>query len=139
MRMLSRRSSLGSIAILLAFSLLSRAPDALAREVYNLTGLPVYPYLTTADMDDVARTDTMGHWCTRFTAEASAPLQVVEDWYRKALVNASETNLRNDQRYRDYQNLTGIKLAVGVDYVTVFRIGNQPTTSIELFKCSHAR
>jgi ADP-ribose pyrophosphatase YjhB (NUDIX family) len=139
MRMLSRRSSLGSIAILLAFSLLSTAPDALAREVYNLTGLPVYPYLTTADMDDVARTDTMGHWCTRFTAQASAPLEVVEDWYRKALVNASETNLRNDQRYRDYLNLTGIKLAVGVDYVTVFRAGNQPTTSIELFKCSRAK
>jgi len=137
--MLSRRSSLGSIAILLAFSLLSTAPDALAREVYNLTGLPVYPYLTTADMDDVARTDTMGHWCTRFTAQASAPLEVVEDWYRKALVNASETNLRNDQRYRDYLNLTGIKLAVGVDYVTVFRTGNQPTTSIELFKCSRAK
>src|ERR1700733_372275 len=136
MRMLSRRSSLGSIAILLAFSLLSTAPDALAREVYNLTGLPVYPYLTTADMDDVARTDTMGHWCTRFTAQASAPLEVVEDWYRKALVNASETNLRNDQRYRDYLNLTGIKLAVGVDYVTVFRNGNQPTTSIEQSKCS---
>ena len=137
--MLSRRSSLGSIAILLAFSLLSTAPNALAREVYNLTGLPVYPYLTTADMDDVARTDTMGHWCTRFTAEASAPLEVVEDWYRKALVNASETSLRNDQRYRDYSNLTGIKLAVGVDYVTVFRNGNQPTTSIELFKCSRAK
>jgi hypothetical protein len=137
--MLSRRSSLGSIAILLAFSLLSTAPNALAREVYNLTGLPVYPYLTTADMDDVARTDTMGHWCTRFTAEASAPLEVVENWYRKALVNASETNLRNDQRYRDYLNLTGIKLAVGVDYVTVFRNGNQPTTSIELFKCSRAK
>ena len=137
--MLSRRSSLGSIAILLAFSLLSTAPNALAREVYNLTGLPVYPYLTTADMDDVARTDTMGHWCTRFTAQASAPLEVVEDWYRKALVNASETNLRNDQRYRDYLNLTGIKLAVGVDYVTVFRTGNQPTTSIELFKCSRAK
>jgi hypothetical protein len=87
----------------------------------------------------VARTDTMGHWCTRFTAEASAPLEVVENWYRKALVNASETNLRNDQRYRDYLNLTGIKLAVGVDYVTVFRNGNQPTTSIELFKCSRAK
>ena len=137
--MLSRRSSLGSIAILWAFSLLSTAPNALAREVYNLTGLPVYPYLTTADMDDVARTDTMGHWCTRFTAQASAPLEVVEDWYRKALVNASETNLRNDQRYRDYLNLTGIKLAVGIDYVTVFRNGNQPTTSIELFKCSRAK
>src|SRR3984957_12082995 len=135
MRMLSRRSSLGSIAILLAFSLLSTAPNALAREVYNLTGLPVYPYLTTADMDDVARTDTMGHWCIRFTAEASAPLEVVEDWYRKALVNASETNLRNDEKYKSYINLSGIKLAVGLDSVTVFRTGNQSTTLIELFKC----
>src|ERR1700723_4271372 len=109
--MLSRRTCPASIAILLTFSLLSTVPNARARDVYNLTGLPVYPYLTTADMDDVARTDTMGHWCTRFTAEASAPLEVVENWYRKALINASETNLRNDQRYRDYSNLTGIKLA----------------------------
>ena len=137
--MLSLRSRLGSIAILLTFALLSTVPSAWTKEVYNLTGLPVYPYLTTADMDNVARTDTMGHWCTRFTAEASAPLEIVEDWYRKALVNPSETNLRNDQRYRDYSNLSGIKLAVGIDYVTVFRIGNQPTTSIELFKCSRAK
>jgi hypothetical protein len=104
-----------------------------------LTGLPVYPYLAAADMDTVARTDTLGHWCIRFTAEASGPLQVVEDWYRKALVNPSETNLRNDQRYRDYADLSGVKLAVGIDYVTVFRIGNQSTTSIELFKCSRSR
>ena len=133
--MLSRRTSLGSIAILLAFSLLSTTRSAWAKEVYNLTGLPVYPYLTTADMDSVARTDALGHWCTRFTAQASAPLEVVEEWYRKALVKPSETDLHNDQRYRNYVNLSGIKLAVGIDYVTVFRIGNQPTTSIELFKC----
>src|SRR5277367_6445333 len=101
MPMLSRRSSLRSIAILLAFSLSGAAPSAGSKEVHNLTGLPVYPYVTTADMDTVARTDTLGHWCIRFTAEASGSLQVVEDWYRKALVNPSETNLRNDQRYRD--------------------------------------
>ena len=137
--MLSRRTSLGSIAILLTFSLLSTAPNAWTREVYNLTGLPVYPYLTTADMDTVARTDTLGHWCARFTAQASDPLAVVEEWYRKALVKPSETDLHNDPAYRNYVNLSGIKLAVGIDYVTVFRTGNQPTTSIELFKCSRAR
>ena len=137
--MLCRRMSPGSIAIFWAFSLMSTAPNAWAREVYNLTGLPVYPYLTTADMDNVARTDTMGHWCTRFTAQASAPLEVVEEWYRKALVKASETNLRNAQRYRDDVDLSGIKLAIGIDYVTVFRIGNQSTTSIELFKCGRPR
>jgi hypothetical protein len=63
----------------------------------------------------------------------------VEDWYRKALVNPSETNLHNDERYRDYVNLVGIKLAVGIDYVTVFRTGTQSTTSIELFRCSRSK
>ena len=137
--MLSRRTSLGSIAILLTFSLSSIAPNAWAKEVYNWTGLPVYPDVITADMDSVARTDTLGHWCARFTAQASAPLEVVEEWYRKALVKPSETDLHNDQRYRDYVNLSGIKLAVGTDYVTVFRTGNQSTTSIELFKCGPPR
>ena len=138
--MLSRQtSSPVAIAILLTVSLSSTVPNARAREVYNSTGLPVYPYLTTADMDNVARTDTLGHWCIRFTAQASAPLEVVEEWYRKALVAPSETNLRNDQRYRNFVALSGIKLAVGIDYVTVFRIGNQSTTSIELFKCGASR
>jgi hypothetical protein len=132
---LGRQNRLRSIAVLLTFSFLGTVPNARSKDVYNLTGLPVYPYLTGADMDSVARTDTMGHWCIRFTAQASAPLEVVEDWYRKTLVNASETNLRNDERYKDYVNLTGIKLAVGLDSVTVFRTGNQSTTLIELFKC----
>lgn len=132
---LGRQNRLGSIAVLLTFSFLGAVPNARSKDVYNLTGLPVYPYLTGADMDSVARTDTMGHWCIRFTAEASAPLEVVEDWYRKTLVNASETNLHNDERYKGYVNLTGIKLAVGLDSVTVFRSGNESTTSIELFKC----
>jgi hypothetical protein len=132
---LGRQNRLRSIAVLLTFSFLGAVPNARSKDVYNLTGLPVYPYLTGADMDSVARTDTMGHWCIRFTAEASAPLEVVEDWYRKTLVNASETNLRNDESYKGYVNLTGIKLAVGLDSVTVFRSGNQSTTLIELFKC----
>jgi|SRR5271156_3606065 len=137
--MLSRRTRLESIAILLTFSFLSMAPRAWAKEVYNLTGLPVYPYVITADMDSVARTDALGHWCARFTAQATDPLEVVEEWYRKALVKPSETNLHNDQAYRNYVNLSGIKLAVGTDYVTVFRIGTQSTTSIELFKCGPSR
>jgi hypothetical protein len=139
MRILNRRTRLSSIAVLSIFPFLAAASTASAKDVYNLTGLPVYPYLSAAEMDSVARTDTMGHWCTRFAAEASAPLEVVEDWYRKALVNPSETNLHNDAGYRNYINLSGIKLAVGLDYVTVFRVGNGSTTSIELFKCSAGR
>ncbi|MGB6352564.1 MAG: hypothetical protein WBF21_01160 [Steroidobacteraceae bacterium] len=136
---MNRRTRLSSIAATSLFSILQAASSTWARDVYNLTGLPVYPYLSAAEMDTVARTDSMGHWCTRFAAEASAPLEVVENWYRKALANASETNLHGDANYRNYVNLSGIKLAVGLDYVTVFRVGNGSTTSIELFKCSAGR
>jgi hypothetical protein len=37
--------------------------------VVNLTGLPVFPYLSKAVMDRVTKTDALGHWCSRFTAE----------------------------------------------------------------------
>ena len=122
--------------VLLSISLVEFAPVATAQAVYNLTGLPAYPNLHEAKMDAVARTDKMGHWCTRFAADTSDPLDAVEAWYRKALVNASETDLNNDERYRNYLNLTGIKLALGIDYVTVFRTADRSSTSIELFRCS---
>jgi hypothetical protein len=116
--------------------LVSGSTAVWADSVYNLTGLPMYPNVNRAKMDDVARTDKMGHWCNRFSADSFAPLEVVEAWYRKTLINASETDLKNDERYKDYFNLVGVKLAIGIDYVTVFRTGGQTTTSIELFKCS---
>jgi hypothetical protein len=107
-----------------------------AATVYNPTGLPLYPDVNSAKMDEVARTDKMGHWCNRFSADTSAPLEVVEAWYRKTLTHPSETDLINDERYRNYPRLAGVKLAVGIDYVTVFRAGEQSTTTIELVKCS---
>lgn len=130
-----RRARLVS-GVLLSLSLLEFAPVAAAQAVKNLTGLPVYPNLNEARMDAVARTDKMGHWCTRFAADTSDPLDAVEEWYRKALVNASETDLNNDVRYRNYLNLRGIKLALGIDFVTVFRSADRSSTSIELFRCS---
>ena len=87
-------------------------------------------------MDNVAKTDTLGHWCIRLAAESFDSLGAVEDWYRKALPGASETDLNHDERYRNYSKLSGIKLGLGIDSVTVFRAANQSTTSIELFKCS---
>jgi hypothetical protein len=87
-------------------------------------------------MDGVARTDALGHWCNRFSAETFDRLDMVQDWYRKALINASETDLNNDERYTSLVKLSGIKLALGIDYVTVFRSANQTVTSIELFRCS---
>ena len=120
---------------LLALVLLSAVTTAGAEEVENVTGLPAYPNFSYARMDAVARTDKMGHWCNRFSGYAFDPLEVVESWYRKALLNASETDLKNDERYRNL-DLSGIKLAVGIDYITVYRITNQSSTIIELFRCS---
>lgn len=130
------RTCLRSIASLLAFSFLSAASIAPAESVYNLTGLPVYPNLSKAEMDSVARTDALGHWCTRFAAETFDPLEVVEAWYRKILAHASETDLNHDERYGKFGHLSGIKLALGIDSVTVYRTANQSSTSIELFRCS---
>jgi hypothetical protein len=123
------------IFYLYSLLLLSGAPLGFAREVINVTGLPAYPNLSDAKMDDVWKTDTMGHWCARFAGSTSDPLEVVEAWYRKVLFRASETDLNNDPKYAGVMKLSGIKLAMGIDSVTIFRAANQSTTSIELFKC----
>ena len=123
-----------SIVRLLVCIYLISATTANAQRVYNLTGLPLYPNLTSAQMDSVTKTDALGHWCMRFAAETFASLDTVEDWYRKALPGASETDLNHDERYHGYLNLSGIKLAFDIDSVTVFRAANQSHTSIELFK-----
>jgi hypothetical protein len=104
--------------------------------VANLTGLPAYPNLHQARMDDAWKTDTLGRWCARFAANTFDPLEVVETWYRKVLIGASETDLNNDPKYSGAPGLTGIKLALGIDSVTIFRVANQATTTIELFRCS---
>lgn len=140
----SRRNRLQSIhhvsivSLLICFHFIA-VPTADAQGVYNLTGLPLYPDLTSAQMDSVTRTDALGHWCMRFAAETFASLDTVEDWYRKALPAASETDLNHDERYNGYFKLSGIKLAFGIDSVTVFRTANQSHTSIELFKCSQPK
>jgi hypothetical protein len=112
------------------------ASPAGSDEVYNVTGLPAYPNLSKAKMDEVWKTDTMGRWCARFAGSSSDRLEVVEAWYRKVLVGASETDLNNDPQYSDPLTLSGIKLALGIDSVTVFRTAKQSSTSIELFRCS---
>jgi hypothetical protein len=104
----------------------------------NLTGLPTYPNLAGAAMDKVYRTETFGRWCARFTAVTSDSLSSVEAWYRKALMRASESDLAKDDRYSAYPNLSGVKLAVGIDYVALYRTSNQQT-NIELHRCSWTR
>jgi hypothetical protein len=130
---------LASIVTLLACLHFSAAPSADAQNAYNLTGLPLYPNLTSAQMDNVTRTDALGHWCMRFAAETFDSLDLVEAWYRKALPGSSETDLMHDERYKGYLQLSGIKLGIGIDSITVFRAANQSHTSIELFRCSQGK
>lgn len=106
------------------------------REVTNLTGLPAYPSLDNAVMEDVARTDTLGRWCMRFWSQTSDPLEKVEAWYRKTLVGASETDLRNDKTYQNYTELAGVKFSMDIDSVAVYKVSKQAPTTIDLYRCS---
>jgi hypothetical protein len=125
-------------AIYLTAQLVSARPAA-AEDVRNLTGLPAYPRLSSAVMDGVFRTDTLGHWCMRFWASASDSLPVVEAWYRKTLIGASEIDLSKDTTYKNFAGLAGIKLAQGIDYVVVYKTTGEAPTSIDLYRCSPIR
>jgi hypothetical protein len=127
------------LAMCVSLPLAGAASPAASEQVHNLTGLPAYPNLSTAKMDEFWKTDTLGRWCARFAGTSSDRLEVVQAWYRKALVGASETDLTSDPNYAGALNLSGIKLALGVDSVTVFKIAGQSPTSIELNRCSPPR
>ncbi len=104
----------------------------------HATGLPAYPNMQTAKMDSRLRTETLGRQCVRFVATSEDPLAVVEAWYRKTLLHASETDLQNDAAYAALGPLQGIKLAQDLNYVSVYRLANLPTT-IELHRCNWNR
>lgn len=123
-------------ALFVALHLLIAAPLAVSQGIQNLTGLPLYPRLRTATMDRIPKTDILGHWCHRLTADTYDSLDAVQEWYRKALVNASETDLTHDPSYKAYTELSGIKLSRDLDYVDIYKSAPQATTSILLVKCS---
>jgi hypothetical protein len=126
------------VMAVMALLLLSSAASADSATINNLTGLPAYPNLNRAVMDDVLRTENLGRWCARFTATTWDSLSAVEEWYRRTLARASETDLARDERFKIYSDLSGIKLALGVDYVALYRRAHQPTT-IELHRCSWSK
>jgi hypothetical protein len=108
---------------------------AASAAIDNLTGLPTYPNLDRAAMDHVLHTEALGRWCARFTASTWDSLDSVETWYRKTLKRASETDLARDERFGGNPALSGVKLALGRDYVALYRLPNQPTV-IELHRCT---
>jgi hypothetical protein len=120
-------------ALATSLSLLSTAGTAADIE-QNTTGLPTYPHLHRGLMDPVAR-NTLGRQCTHYAAESGDPLEMVEAWYRKALPGAVESNVNENSIYGTYFKLTGIRLTLGSDFLTVYRTPAGVSTSIELFKC----
>jgi hypothetical protein len=111
------------------------AAVAAASLAVNTTGLPTYPHVKSAIMDNVPRS-TLGRQCTHYAADSPDPLETVEAWYRMAFPGAVETDVNEQSLYGSYFKLTGIRLSRDNDFLTVYRMPGGTSTSIELFKCS---
>jgi hypothetical protein len=133
--MLATRTGLsGSAAALMVYLAVLSARGTASEIGKNTTGLPTYPHVKNAMMDPVPR-NTLGRQCTHYAADSPDPLEMVEAWYRKALPGAVETDVNQDSIYGSYFKLTGIRLTRENDFLTVYRMPNGSSTSIELFKC----
>jgi hypothetical protein len=129
----------GAAAVVGAWSLMTPASFAVP-VVHNPTGLPVYPNIDNARLDDRLRTDDLGRWCIHLSARSLDSLGVVEDWYRHTLSTASETDLRNDGDYeRSYVQLDGIKLTMNLAFVAVYKASRGAATSIDIVRCGAVR
>ena len=104
-------------------------------DVSNATGLPVYPNLSSAHLEDRLRTDLLGHWCMHLSATTADSLEAVENWYRRAMRSASETDVRRDGTYGVSDTLDGIKLSLSLDSVAVYKSSHGSPTSIDLTRC----
>src|ERR1700677_710387 len=58
----------GAAAVIYALALTTRASLAMPAVVQNPTGLPVYPNIDNARLDDRLRTDDFGRWCVHLSA-----------------------------------------------------------------------
>jgi hypothetical protein len=104
----------------------------------NTTGLPSYPHDAGGTMDAVFRSTPTGQSCTHYSTNTPDALAVVEAWYKKQLPGAKVLDVNDGALYGSYFKLDGIRLLVGNDFLTVYRMTNQKDTSIEMFKCKNA-
>jgi hypothetical protein len=104
----------------------------------NSTGLPTYPHDGGGTMDATYRSLPNGQHCIHYQTNTTDALSDVEAWYKKQLPNAALDDVNKDSLYGSYFKLDGIKLLMGNDIVNIYRMTNQKTTSIELFKCRDA-
>jgi hypothetical protein len=127
-------------AMVCALSGAAHTSLAMPVDLYNPTGLPVYPNAHNARLEDRWRTDDFGRWCIHLSARSQDSLATVENWYRRALTSASETDLYHDADYeRSYAALDGIKLTVNLAFVAVYKASKGADTSIEIVRCGSAR
>ncbi len=114
-----------------AFAVVSFAAD------HNSTGLPTYPHDSGGKMDAVYRSIPNGQQCMSYSGDTPDALEVVEAWYKKQMPAAKTDDINNHSLYGSFK-LDGIKLLQGNDFVNIYRVPNQRTTSIEIFKCKDA-
>ena len=79
-----------------------------------------------------------GQHCIHYQTNTPDTLADVEAWYTKQMPNAKSDDINKDWLYGSYFKLDGIKKLLGDDIVNIYRMANQKTTSIELFKCKDA-
>jgi hypothetical protein len=137
--MLTSRVKRSAAASVCALQVLAAAAFATPVELPNPTGLPVYPNVGSAYMENRLKTDAFGRWCMHLSAKSSDALETVENWYRGSLLRASETDLRHDETYGNYVQLDGIKLSMDLDYVAVYTVSKGAATSIDITRCSPIR
>jgi hypothetical protein len=119
---------------------MTRASLAVPADVQNPTGLPVYPNVDNARLEDRLRTDDLGRWCVHLHARSLDSLATVENWYRHALSTASETDLRHDGDYqRSFVEFDGIKLTMNLAFVAVYKASTSAVTSIDIVRCGVSR
>jgi hypothetical protein len=135
-----KRLSWAMASAVCGLSLMSSTSLAVPANLRNPTGLPVYPNIDNARLDDRLRTDDLGRWCIHLSARSFDSLATVENWYRHALSIASETDLRNDGDYeRSYVQLDGIKLTMDLAFVAVYKASKGAATSIDIVRCGPVR
>ncbi len=128
----AHRSMLLAAAVSVSISWPSLAADR------NATGLPTYPHDGDGKMDATYRSLPNGQHCMHYQGDTPDALAEVEAWYRKQMPNAKTDDVNKNSLYGSYFKLDGIKLLLGNDIVNIYRMKNQKTTSIEIFKCKDA-
>jgi hypothetical protein len=131
-RALKLTRSVAAALVGISFALPSVAADA------NTTGLPTYPHDSGGTMDATYRSIPNGQHCIHYQTNTPDSLADVEAWYKKQLPSAKTGDVNKDSLYGSYFKLDGIKLLIGNDIVNIYRMANQKTTSIEIFKCKDA-